>query len=79
VFFAGAGMDGETRYELHGLTTDVGNLTRSQLHDALKECGVPEDVIGLNNQRIDNLSKETVTGGERPAVFLQVRGAGARP
>ena len=79
VFFAGAGMDGETLYELHGLATDVGNLTRGQLHDLLKECGVPEDVIDLNDQRIANLPKETATDGKRPAVVLQGDGTGAEP
>jgi hypothetical protein len=72
IFFAGAGMDGETRYELHGLSTDIGDLTRSQLYEVLKESGIPTEIINRNNQQIDELSKKAAADGDRPAVVFQV-------
>ncbi len=72
IFFAGAGMDGETRYELHGLSTDIGDLTRGQLYEALKESGIPAEIINRNNQQIDELPKRAAADNNRPAVVLQV-------
>jgi hypothetical protein len=72
IYFAGAGMDGEARYELHGLSVDTMILTLPQLYEELKsEGGVPEGTINQYRQQIDALPTAMIIGGRRPAVVLE--------
>jgi hypothetical protein len=71
IFFAGAGIDGERRYQLHGLAADICDLTLAQLYEVLKtEAGLPEETIRPYRQAIEDLSKAEVKDGMRPAVTL---------
>lgn len=73
ILFAGAGSDGETRYEVHGLGAHGSDLTREQLHGVLKdEGGVTEETIDAFCQQIDELPTKTVTGNGRPTVTLPI-------
>lgn len=73
IFFKGAGLDGEMRYELKGVGDQSSDLLREQLHDILKnEYGVAEQTIAQYCQQIDELPTKTVTGDGRPAVNIQV-------
>ena len=71
IFFADAGIDGERRYQLHGLAADICDLTLAQLYEVLKtEAGLPEETIRPYRQAIEDLSKAEVKDGMRPAVTL---------
>jgi hypothetical protein len=64
-------LDGDRRYELHGLTADISDLTLAQLFEVSKaEAGLPEGMIDRYRQPIDDLSKREAKGGMRPAVIL---------
>jgi hypothetical protein len=74
IHFAGAGMYGEARYELHGLSADSTTLSLPQLYDKLKsEGGVSEQTVNQYREQIDALPTATIRGGCRPAVVLQVQ------
>jgi hypothetical protein len=75
IFFAGAGMDGEKRYELHGLTVNISDLTLAQLHEVLRaEGGIPEETIRHYRQQIDDLSKQPAADANRPSILLPTNG-----